>query len=109
MDVATIVITRLPNWAKAGAVSRSELLPADGLPILGGVKTALTPAGRPVTVNVRSPLKPPEVEVVIGIRTLEFLTKDAMGGAVTENPLTTIVTIAVCDCEGVPPVPVTTM
>jgi hypothetical protein len=106
-DVAAMVITFAPTCASAGAVSRNELLPPTGVEILCGVKIALTPAGKPVTVNPRSALNPPVADVVIGIRTLPLLTSDAAGGAVTANPVTVTVTTTVGDGETPPPVPVT--
>jgi hypothetical protein len=107
--VATIVITLVPVCASAGAVSRIELLPAAGFEILRGVKIALTPAGKPVTVKLRSPLNPPVADVVIGTRTLLFRTSDAVVGAVTAYPLTTTVTTVMGNGEIPPPVPVTVM
>lgn len=102
-----MVITFAPVCASADAVSRMELLPAAGFPILCGVKSAVTPVGRPVTVKFRSALKPPVTDVAIGTSTLPFLTSDAVGGAATVKPLTTTVTTAVGDGETPPPAPVT--
>jgi len=105
-DVATIVITLVPTWASAGAVRRRELLPPAAFVIVGGVKIAVTPVGKPVADRVNGPENPPVTEVWSATRTLPFRTRDAdVELVVTAKPPTTTVTITVGAGETPPPVP----
>jgi hypothetical protein len=109
-DVAIIVIGFVPAVAVDCAVSLSELTPAAGFRMVGGVKIAVKPGGKPVTVIVNDPENPPVTEVVTGISTLPPRTSEAAAEAVdTVNPLTTSVTTTVGAGDAPPPVPVTVM
>ena len=89
----------------AEAVSRSELFPAAGFAIVCGVKTAVTPAGKPVTVRLSAPENPFVTAVPSATTTLPPCAREAAAEpGVIVNPLTTIVTTTVG--AGVTPLPV---
>lgn len=101
------MIDFVPSVDVCGAVSFSELLPPAGFVIEAGVKLAVAPAGNPVTERLKAPENPPDTAVVIGTCTLPFRGSDTVDGAVTVNPLTASVTIAVGAGDTPPPAPVT--
>lgn len=91
-----MVIVLTPSSAAAEAVSLSELAPAAGLAMVGGVKRAVTPAGKPVTVNVSAPGKPLDAVVRSAIAiTLLRASVAETEPAVSLNPPTTTVTTTV--------------
>jgi hypothetical protein len=102
-----MVIALVPS-AACCAVSVNELLPAAGLAIDAGEKTAVTPAGNPVTVSASAPENPPDTDVLTGTTTLPVRATDAVVEVVVRlNPLTANVTITVGAGDTPPLVPVT--
>jgi len=91
-----MVIVLTPSCAAAEAVSRSELAPAVGFAMVGGVKRAVTPGGNPVTVNFSAPAKPLDAVVPSAIATMLLRASVAeTEPAVSLNPPTTTVTTTV--------------
>lgn len=72
-----MVIGTVSSTAVDEADSFRELLPAAGFAIVAGVKAAVTPAGKPVTVRLTTLENPFVTVVATATRTLLFLASDA--------------------------------
>jgi hypothetical protein len=78
VPVTFTVIFADPHVAVFEAVSVSVLEPVPGAEILAGAKTAVTPAGNPLTANVNAELNPPAAVVASWIWRVLPRTKDVV-------------------------------